>query len=91
MEACTVSGNGVVYSFSVMYNHGNPGFDDEVPFVVALVHLEEQPRLKALGNILECGVDDVYIDMPVEVTFEERPEGHVLPQFRPRRGGLRAD
>jgi uncharacterized OB-fold protein len=68
-----------------MYNHGNPGFDDERPFVVVIVHLDEQPRLKALGNLLECHVDDVYIEMPVEVTFEHRGDGVVLPQFRPRR------
>jgi uncharacterized protein len=81
---CRVSGNGVVYSFSVMHNRGNPGFDDELPFAIVIVHLDEQPGLKALGNLLECDPDDVYITMAVEVRFEDRGGGVVLPQFRPR-------
>ena len=82
-----VSGNGVVYSFSVMYNRGNPGFEDELPFVVVIVHLDEQPGLKALGNLLDCPVDDVHIGMPVQVAFEHLTGGAVLPQFRPRGPG----
>jgi uncharacterized protein len=78
-----VSGNGEVYSFSVMHNRGNPGFDDERPFTIVIVHLDEQPRLKALGNLVGCDPDDVAIGMRVEVTFEHRDGGVVIPQFKP--------
>jgi len=85
MEAAVVSGQGEIYSFSIMYNHGNPGFEDEVPYAVGIVHLAEQPGLKAIGNIVECNIDDIYIGMPVEVVFEHRSPEVTVPQFGPRK------
>jgi uncharacterized OB-fold protein len=62
------SGRGVVYSFTVIrQNYARP-FRDWIPYVVALVDLEEGPRV--MTNIRECDPDDVYIGMPVRATFE---------------------
>jgi uncharacterized OB-fold protein len=51
-----------------------------VPYVLALIALEEGPRMMA--NVVGGAVDDVRCDLPVTVVFEER-DGRVLPQFRP--------
>ena len=59
-----------------------PGFQDEVPFVVALVELAEQPGLRLIANIRGCSPAEVRIGMPVEVVFEEVLPGVTLPQFR---------
>ena len=48
------------------------------PYVVALVELDEGPRL--ISNIVGCAPEDVTIDMPVEVRFEEAG-GFKLPRF----------
>jgi uncharacterized OB-fold protein len=77
-----LSGKGTVYTFSIMRDTFMRGFDP--PYVIAQVELEEQPGLRLTCNILDCPIGDVRIGMPVEVTFEERPEGVTLPQFRPR-------
>jgi len=52
-----------------------------VPYVVALIELEEGPRL--LSNIVDVAPKDVRCEMPAEVTFEDLGAA-VIPKFRPR-------
>jgi len=75
------SGKGKVYTFVVYHVAYHPGFKDDVPYVVAVVELEEGPHL--LTNIVGCKPDEVRCDMPVEVTWEDITEEFSLPQFRP--------
>jgi uncharacterized OB-fold protein len=82
-----VSGRGVVYSYTVTHHKGAPGFQNEVPFVVVLVELEEQTGLRIIANIRGCEPADVRIGMPVEVIFEDAGSDITLPQFRVRSTG----
>ena len=52
---------------------------------VAVVELEEGPRM--MSNILECEQtpEALQLDMPLEVTFEKLTDEITLPQFRPAR------
>ena len=82
-----VSGRGVVATYTVNYQPWIPGM--ALPYVIALVEIEEQPSVRVQTNIVGCPPEDVSIGMPVEVTFEHRPDpkGDVwLPLFRPRAG-----
>jgi uncharacterized OB-fold protein len=73
------SGRGVIASFIGVYKPGHPAFIKDVPYVVALVDLEEGPRM--LSNIVNCSPDESLIGRPVEVVFEA--QGSVtLPKFR---------
>jgi uncharacterized OB-fold protein len=49
--------------------------------VTAVVELEEGPHL--LTNIVECGPEEVYCDMPVEVKWEAINKRFSLPKFKP--------
>ncbi len=77
-----VSGRGSIFSFVVMHQVYHPGFADQVPYAVVVVQLEEGARI--LSNLLDCPVQDVRVDMPVEVVFEELTPEVTLPKFRPR-------
>ena len=55
---------------------------DELPYVVAMVELDEGPRM--MGNVTGVDADDVHIGMPVEVYFVQADEGVGVPFFRPR-------
>lgn len=79
----TCSGLGVVHTFTVIRQMGMPGFRDELPYVVAMIELDEGPRL--LGNVVDVAVEDVHIGMPVEVVFVDAAEDVGVPQWRPRR------
>ena len=83
-EWVKVSGRGRVLTFVVTRPPFLPAFAHQVPFVIAVVELEEGPRL--VGNILECAVESVRSGMPVEVVFEDLTERVTLPQWRPRAG-----
>lgn len=79
-----VSGRGKVYTYTVTYHHVVPGFE-EVPYVVAMIEMEEQPGLRVLSNVLGVGPESVRVGLEVEVRFEDLPGGLRLPQFTPRR------
>jgi uncharacterized OB-fold protein len=67
-----------VFSFVVYRRSYHPGMP--APYVVALVELEEGPRL--ISNIVGCAPEEVAIDMQVEVRFEEAGD-FTLPRFAP--------
>jgi uncharacterized protein len=75
-----VSGRGRVYSYTINRQQWNPEL--EVPYVIAIVELDEQPSLRLLTNIVGTSVDEVAIDMPVEVAFVNRGNAY-LPVFHP--------
>jgi len=80
-EWAKVSGRGTVYSWTIFHYLYHPAFAQDIPYNVAIVELEEGPRLHT--NIVGCRNEDIYIGMPVEVVFEDISEEIALPKFRP--------
>jgi len=78
----TVSGRGKIYSFVVFHRVYHPAFAGEVPYVVAIVELEEGPRM--LTNIVGVPIDQVRCNMPVEVVFDDVSSEVAVPKFTPR-------
>ena len=76
-----VSGRGTVYSFTVARRPTMVGFQDEVPYVIAIVELDEGPRMTT--NIVGCDPESVRIDMRVEAAFERESDEITLVKFRP--------
>ena len=87
VEWFTASGRGRLYSY-VIVHRGAMGFQDAVPYVIAVVELEEGPRM--MTNII--GVEPIPeklpIDLPVEVTWEKQDDEITLALFRPAGGAL---
>src|SRR5262249_46814503 len=52
-----VSGRGRVFSYVVYHRVYHPAFKDRVPYVVAVIELDEGPRM--LANVVGCAVEDV--------------------------------
>jgi|TARA_Y100001934_G_scaffold102343_1_gene125895 uncharacterized OB-fold protein len=75
------SGKGTVYSFSVNHRAPHPGFADDLPFVLAIVELEEGPRM--MTNIVGCDPESVTIGMAVTVCFADVTDEVTLPKFQP--------
>ena len=80
MRWSPVSGRGKVFSFVIYDRVYHPAFAEDVPYVVALVELEEGPRL--ISNVIGIPPDDVRCEMPVEVVFDDVAEGVAVPKFR---------
>jgi uncharacterized OB-fold protein len=73
------SGRGTVVSWVVFHQKYFAGFEDELPYNVAMIRLDEGPTL--ISNI-KADNDDIQIGMPVSVTFEKRGE-FLIPTFEP--------
>jgi uncharacterized OB-fold protein len=63
-----VSGKGTVASFTINYHPWWGALTK--PYAVGLVGLVEQPGLYLTTNIVGCALEDIRIDMPVKVVFE---------------------
>jgi uncharacterized OB-fold protein len=73
------SGRGTVYSWTAVWRAVTPAF--VTPYVVVIVDVDEGWQL--LANLVGCEHDAVQVGLPVTVTFHARPDGAVLPYFRP--------
>lgn len=81
MSWTEMSGRGTVFSYVVYHRVYHPAFKDKVPYVVAVIALDEGPRL--ISNIIGVPLDEVRCDMPVKVVFEEVRDGIRIPKFTP--------
>jgi uncharacterized OB-fold protein len=73
------SGRATVYSHTTIRRAPSPAFKADVPYVLALVTLEEGGRM--MTNIVGCKPEDVAIDMPVKVKFEKVSDEISVPKF----------
>jgi uncharacterized OB-fold protein len=77
----TASGRGTVYAYTVARRPTHPAFAARTPYVIAIVELEEGPRMTT--NIVDCNPDSVKIGMAVEAAFEDVSPEVTLVVFRP--------
>ena len=79
----TASGKATLYSYVINYRQ-HPAFDG--PYSIAVVQLEEGPRM--MTNIVNAPQtpEALVLDMPLEVTFEKMSEEISLPYFQPAGG-----
>jgi uncharacterized OB-fold protein len=75
-----VSGKGKIFSFVTFHRVYRPAFTADVPYVVALIELDEGPRL--LSNIMGVTHDQVKCEMRVEVVFDDYDEDISIPKFK---------
>ncbi len=80
-EWVKLSGRGKVYSYVIVRRSNNPAFANDVPYVVSIIETDE--GIRYYSNVIDCKPEDVSIDMPVEVVFEDVTEEITLPKFRP--------
>lgn len=74
------AGEGTVHSFSIIRRASLPAYNDQTPYVTALIDLDEGPRM--VTNIVGDDALSVAIGDRVSVVFEDRGDGAKLPQFK---------
>ena len=79
VEWAESAGNGTVYSFTVIRQNPSRSFRHLIPFVVALIDLDEGPRL--MTNIVGSPPEDVRIGATVSVRWEPVSDAAALPVF----------
>ena len=81
VEIVKASGKATLDSY-IINHRPRPDFGEE-PHSIAVVELEEGPRM--MTNIVDCPQtpEALELDMPLEVTFERATDEISLPKFRP--------
>ncbi len=83
------TGRATLFSWAVVWRAFLPAFADIVPFVTALVALEEEPSIRLVTMIIDVSSESLVADMPVEAVFRPLrfptvPDREVIvPMFRP--------
>ena len=75
------SGKGQVYSHTTVHRVLTPGFEESVPYVVAVIELDEGVRL--ISQVVNCEPGHVSVGMSVEVVFETVSDDVTIPKFQP--------
>lgn len=84
LDWIVASGKGKVYSYTVVRRAMHPAFQEDVPYVLAIVELEEGPRLTT--NIIGVPPDEVRVDMPVRAAYDDVTPDLTLLKFEPLQG-----
>jgi len=79
VEWFQASGEGTLYTWSVIYNNDMPPFRDRVPYVAAIVDLAEGPRM--MTNVVDCPFEELRVGMPLKVTFQPISDEFTIPVF----------
>jgi len=73
----TSAGRGKILSYTVVHRAPTPAFRDEVPYVIAIVDMDEGFRL--MVNVKDGASASLAIGQPLRITFRD-VEGVHLPQ-----------
>ena len=82
-EWIKASGKATLFTYGIVQRAPHPGFVDDVPFVTAVVELEEGPKMATNIVIDEPSPDNLIIGMDLEVVFEDINDDLALPKFKP--------
>ena len=78
-----VSGRGRIYSYTETHKAFHPFFVDRIPYLVAVVELDEQADLRVLSNLVGVREGDVRFGMDVVADFVWLSPDLAIPVFRP--------
>jgi uncharacterized OB-fold protein len=81
VEWLETAGRGEVHTYTVIRQMGMKPFRDELPYVIAMVRLDEGPLI--YGNVTDVDPEAVRIGMPVEVWFTKIDDEVGVPSWRP--------
>lgn len=81
IEWVLCTGRGRIYSFTIVHRPPSPAFKAQVPYVVAIIGLDEGPHL--MSNVRACPPENVKIGMDVKVAWDDVDATTTLPYFVP--------
>jgi len=81
MDWTEASGKGTLFTFVVFQRAFHPAVEDEVPYNVSVIELDEGPLV--MSNVVECNNEDLKIGMSVETVYEDLTGEEAIFKFRP--------
>ena len=75
------TGFGEVYSYSIIWQVAHMAFEEDVPYVYAIIDLDDGARM--ISNVVNIEPAKVKIGMKVKVVFEDATPEISIPRFEP--------
>ena len=76
------SGRATLYTWSTVFVNDMYPFKERLPYIAAVVDLEEGPRM--MTNVVDAEPDQLQVGMALEVAFRPVNDDITAPVFRPR-------
>ena len=81
----TLSGRGIVYSYTIVERGLVPGMEEHLPYVPAIIELEGAGGVRLISNVVDVEVSSIQVGMAVQVVWDDQANGVSLPRFVPQR------
>ena len=82
LEWKQMSGRGKIYNYCVVYDCPIASLQEDQPFNLAVIMLDDDPGIQMYSHLPGTPVDDVPLGAAVEVIFEETLNGQIVPEWR---------
>ncbi len=73
-------GRGRIFTWTLVARAMHPAFADDAPYAAVVIEMDEGVRV--VSQVIDCPVDELAIDTPVQVVFEDVTDDVTLPKFR---------
>ena len=77
-----MSGRAKIYNYTVVYDTPIRMLQEDQPFNLAVVMLDEDPGIQMYSHLPGTPVDEVPVGASVEVIFEATANGQKVPEWR---------
>ncbi len=78
-----LSGEGIVYSYSIVTRALVPGTEDALPYITAVVTLRDAGDTRLISNIVDVAIDRIQVGDAVTVVWDDQINGVTIPRFKP--------
>ena len=76
-----LSGEGVLYSFTIVARAIMPEMADNIPYVPALVDLPDAPGTRLITNVVDAPLNKIEIGAKLKVKWHDTEDGVTIPMF----------
>lgn len=81
LEWPELSGDGVIYSYTIVSVPITPEMAESVPYVPAVISLPDADGVRLISNVVDAPIEALRVGAPVRVHWHDTPNGVALPQF----------
>lgn len=82
LEWAQVSGNGTVFSYTIVHHPAHPALKTAVPFNVVVVLIDDADDVRIVSNVIDAALDEISVGLRVALVWDEVEGGMFLPRFR---------
>jgi uncharacterized protein len=75
------SGLATLYSFTIVRHGVTPDLLGSLPYVIAVVDINDSPGVRMLTNVVDCDLEALQIGDALKVYWHDTPDGVAIPRF----------